>query len=68
MYVLKLETNEMQLVQAVLSSANLNMEQSNLRGQLWQSMQRQLQEQMPSPAVADAVKTAIAGDGEPKED
>ncbi len=58
MYILKLQTNEMQLIQAVLSSANLNMEQSNLRGQLWQSMQLQLQEQVPkaTPVVEEPPK------------
>lgn len=60
MYVLKLEPNEIQLIQSALTQAPLNMEQSNLRGQLWQSMQAQLVEQMPKPAQAE--------DGEPKED
>ena len=52
MYILKLEANEVQLIQAVLNQANLNMEQSNLRGQLWQSMQQQLQQQVPAVAPA----------------
>ena len=47
MYILKLEQNEVQLIQAVLAGANLNMDQSNLRNSLWTSMQKQLQEQMP---------------------
>lgn len=53
MYILKLEQNEVQLIQAVLAGANLNMDQSNLRNSLWTSMQKQLQEQMPTaqPAI-----------------
>ena len=58
MYVIRLEQNELQLVQVVLANANLNMEQSNLRGQLWTSLQNQLQSQMPTAAPAPA------GDGE----
>ena len=50
MYVLKLEQNELQLIQIVLNQANLNMEQSNLRTVLWVSMQNQLKLQMPKAA------------------
>jgi len=67
MYLLKLEASEVQLIQVCVKQAALNMDQSNLRGQLWMSMQKQLTEQMPSQEVADGVKKAIAGDGEPKD-
>jgi len=67
MYTLKLQPKEVQLIQVALTNAPLNMEQSNLRGQLWNSMATQLKEQQPSPEVAAGVKEAIAGDGEPKD-
>jgi len=62
MYVLRLEQNEMQLIQAVLAGANLNMEQSNLRGQLWQSMQSQLQQQLPQ---ANGLEATPVGEDTP---
>jgi len=59
MYTLKLEAKEVQLIQAVLQAASLNMEQSNMRTILWVSMQNQLKLQMPE---------ATPEPGEPKED
>lgn len=50
MYILKLEQNEVQLIQVVLAQATLDMAQSNLRGVLWGSIQKQLQSQMPAEA------------------
>jgi len=67
MYTLKLEPKEVQLIQIALRSANLNMDESNVRGKLWMSMQTQLSAQMP---IAKAPVPAPDGEGgaDPKED
>ena len=67
MYTLKLEPKEVQLIQIALRSANLNMDESNVRGKLWMSMQTQLSAQMP---IDKAPTPAPDGEGgaDPKED
>jgi hypothetical protein len=62
MFTLKLEQNQLQLIQAVLAGANLNMEQSNLRNVLWASIQTQLQAQLPPSAPIAPI--ASEGEGE----